>query len=1125
MLVPPKIDNRSYDDIVEQTVNLVQHFTAGDEIELVENKAEFLRNRTLAEDIKITDNKIILDGTLIDRDLADYIENIDNLKKVKVKIKGWYKPEKPDPGLALIRIFSRMANLAIARLNQVPEKNFMAFLDILGTQILPPQPAKVPLTFSLVNGVTEDKLIVIPAGTQVAAPPLEGETEEVVFETERDLVMTTSQLQAIFVRQPNGDLYSECSQEDKPFPIFVGAEAIPHYLYIACDNLFSLPASKNVTLKINLPAPVTAAALAPITWRYWDGVNWQLLPVNSTVTNNLWQIAIANMPIPTQLTINQINAPWLRAEFTQPLTENSLLYFGRIMVTAEVLSNPIKPELCFGNGTTLDLSKDFYPFGEQPRFNDTFYIAIEPKFAKPKAKVTVDVKLSDTPPTPVNPSTDLEINWEVWNGNNWESVKNDNFKDLTENLTKSDKISFTLPPQIESTNLGGENGYWVRARIVKGNYGTETANQLTTFAILVEKADKGSTKIKINSLRGFMIDDSIWIDSGSNREGAIITSIDFTNNLITLNGGITKQRESGTSILLNSTSIFGPPSVASLTLSYSYNSGDTPLSACQTYNNFNYCDRKNQANQNNPWQPFTLTEDTEPTLYLGFDKPFANRAISLYAQVESPNPNEVSATNINTTNLTSPQLVWEYYNSQTWQKLAVEDETSTFAERGIIRFIAPTGLTAKTEFGKSLYWLRIRYQNWQNSQFRVQPQLKAFLTNTTWATQSTTIFNEILGSSNGKPNQIFTTSQTPILLEQKLEIQESEIPSTEEQNTIKSLEGETAITIRRNDTGEIESVWITWHEVSDFYASGARDRHYVVNRLTGEIEFGDGKHGIIPPQNRNNIRISSYRTGGGIRGNLAAQRITQLKTTIPYIDSVTNLEPAGGGSNQESIERVKERGAKFLRHRNRAVSVQDIEDLAYEASPDIARVKGIPLICDSLSEELWLDPNNPNYNSENHQQLIEKKNPGLVKLLIVPRNHSPQPIPSLALIERVENYIRDRASPTLSLWVGSPQWLEVSVTAEVVPTSWEFTDTVRNTVIQRLESFLHPLTGGVSGEGWAFGREPHQSDFYALIEAINYVDYVRSLLVKIKPEPPKPPEPSEPFLIFSGIHNITTIGG
>ncbi|NET62537.1 MAG: hypothetical protein F6K47_42510, partial [Symploca sp. SIO2E6] len=66
----------------------------------------------------------------------------------------WTSPtgEKIDAGLALVRIFGHLASLVRDRLNRLPDKNFIAFLNLLGAQSQPPQPAKVPLTFHLVEG-------------------------------------------------------------------------------------------------------------------------------------------------------------------------------------------------------------------------------------------------------------------------------------------------------------------------------------------------------------------------------------------------------------------------------------------------------------------------------------------------------------------------------------------------------------------------------------------------------------------------------------------------------------------------------------------------------------------------------------------------------------------------------------------------------------------------------------------------------------------------------------------------------------------------------------------------------------------------------------------------------------
>jgi hypothetical protein len=84
--------------------------------------------------------------------------------------------------------------------------------------------------------------------------------------------------------------------------------------------------------------------------------------------------------------------------------------------------------------------------------------------------------------------------------------------------------------------------------------------------------------------------------------------------------------------------------------------------------------------------------------------------------------------------------------------------------------------------------------------------------------------------------------------------------------------------------------------------------------------------------------------------------------------------------------------------------------------------------------------------------------------------------------------------------VAGPEWIAVTVEATVVPTSFEEADAVGGRVSTALERFLHPLTGGPDGQGWAFGRKPHGSDLSALVEAVDGVDHVRALTVSLQPE-------------------------
>ena len=55
------------------------------------------------------------------------------------------------------------------------------------------------------------------------------------------------------------------------------------------------------------------------------------------------------------------------------------------------------PEGAFSDATGIDLSKDFYPFGQQPQFNDTFYVACPDALARPGAVITLAVTLTNPP--------------------------------------------------------------------------------------------------------------------------------------------------------------------------------------------------------------------------------------------------------------------------------------------------------------------------------------------------------------------------------------------------------------------------------------------------------------------------------------------------------------------------------------------------------------------------------------------------------------------------------------------------------------------------------------------------------------------------------------------------------
>src|SRR5512143_3811354 len=106
----------------------------------------------------------------------------------------WTNHNSADPGITLIELAAWMTHVALFRLNRVPEKNYIAFLNLLGITLRPPQAARALLTFNLVENA---EMQTVKEGTAVATPEAADE-ETVVFETTRDVVLTNVKLDRVF---------------------------------------------------------------------------------------------------------------------------------------------------------------------------------------------------------------------------------------------------------------------------------------------------------------------------------------------------------------------------------------------------------------------------------------------------------------------------------------------------------------------------------------------------------------------------------------------------------------------------------------------------------------------------------------------------------------------------------------------------------------------------------------------------------------------------------------------------------------------------------------------------------------------------------------------------------------
>lgn len=464
------------------------------------------------------------------------------------------------------------------------------------------------------------------------------------------------------------------------------------------------------------------------------------------------------------------------------------------------------------------------------------------------------------------------------------------------------------------------------------------------------------------------------------------------------------------------------------------------------------------------------------TFYLGFDeeKPINGALLQLTFICE-----ETQATGIRRDD---PPLIWECSTGDgTWLTVAPskrEDEKDTTGglnnPKGRMIFYLPVDMRPDQVHGKSAYWLRCRFEPRRPEQgkYTQSPRIRKIVAHTrgstTWATHAVIIRDELLGRSDGEPGQIFMLKNSPVLTLSKGE----------------SLEVE--------ETHDGEDVFIPWEMVEDFSGSTRYDKHYRLDYATGEISFGpsirqaDGtvhQYGRIPEASRL-IRFSQYRHGGGVSGNLPPGKLQVLKTSLPYINRVTNLKRAEGGRDQEGIEEVKMRARREIRAQDRAVTADDFENLAKGASRSIARI-----------------------HTRTPSKIAGPLPPGMVELLVVPAaldSIRAGDYGKLKLEEDLREKIRVHLDKyrllTTTLNIREPRYLGVKVSAEIVASEFVKPELVRAKVNQNLRTFITPIDIemdgiasdflGLNWEGWPFGRDLYTSELFSLIQQVPGVKHV-----------------------------------
>lgn len=509
-----------------------------------------------------------------------------------------------------------------------------------------------------------------------------------------------------------------------------------------------------------------------------------------------------------------------------------------------------------------------------------------------------------------------------------------------------------------------------------------------------------------------------------------------------------------------------------------------------------YTDRNDPSSKSFP--PFGSNPGQNHALYLGFDRTLADtrELIHLYLwtgdldqdrqakevlKAEADAIKEAAASHCPPERRPAPidwrqhysvRTVWEYYaGTDQWLPLAeVVDETYALTLSGAVRFKAPDAakhMAGGITDGRHAtgFFIRCRLVS---GHFDCPPTIRYIQINTVHARHAVDHSQRlVLGRSTGRAGQTYQLPDRPV------------------------VPGSTAVTVKISASTEQ-----TWNESLTWDRLGPYAHAYVLDPEKGEIQFGNGGSGAVPPAD---AELSvTYQVGGGPAGNVEAQGLTRLTTSAVSTTDFFQPFAAAGGAAAESLFDAKARAVAWLSHPHRAVTLKDFETLALETpGVPVARVKAL---------------------ADYDAVLPCVTAPGAVTVIVIPHCPDSRPVPNPDLLRAVTRYLNRRRLLTTELHVIGPEYSTIAVQATLHVKADASPAELRDQAVSRLNEFLHPLRGGADGTGWPMGRAVYRSEVLALLNGLPGVVYVDGVSLEVVEEDrPDSTACCDPFGGHSGI--------
>ncbi|UBF30459.1 putative baseplate assembly protein (plasmid) [Kovacikia minuta CCNUW1] len=225
-------------------------------------------------------------SNLDDRTFKDLVDEC--ILRIPRYCPEWTNYNPGDPGITLVELFAWLTDQMLMRFNQVPRRNYVVFLEMLGVRLQAATPAQTELTFYLSAALPQTYQI--PSGTEVATVRTETE-EAIVFSTDQPLTIgkpritqfltaETAEPAPQFLRDRLTNLWTQQadgSWAGREQQIFEERPQPGNCFYLVLDP--DSPIEGNVlALKLRGEAATSTGINPdhpPRRWEAWNGERWQ----------------------------------------------------------------------------------------------------------------------------------------------------------------------------------------------------------------------------------------------------------------------------------------------------------------------------------------------------------------------------------------------------------------------------------------------------------------------------------------------------------------------------------------------------------------------------------------------------------------------------------------------------------------------------------------------------------------------------------------------------------------------------------------------------------------------------------------------------------------------------------